>query len=175
MPMVVAFGGSSRVSALSFALRHWLRIEARIADGVEGQSGRCLVGVDLQRPRAELKPREPIQRLQRPTNLRPRRRQSIVAMRNTRPWLPWVFAAVATGCGSKPALRMASSARARRDPPHRSSAWRAPSWKPNERIPQRFQSPPISDLFGTAVHGGDSNSLPWPGLFGFSEGPLLRY
>ncbi len=73
MPMVVAFGGSSRVSALSFAgACNWLRIEARFADGVECQRVGAFVGIDLQRPRAELKTQraDPIQRLQRPTNLR---------------------------------------------------------------------------------------------------------
>ena len=73
MSMVVAFGWFARLSALgAIGAGHWLRIEARFADCVEGQRVGAFVGIDLQRPRTELKAQRanPIQRLQRPTNLR---------------------------------------------------------------------------------------------------------
>ena len=70
--MVVAFGGSNHVSPLGFArVCHWLRIETRIADGVECQSVGAFIGLDLQRPRAQLKTQRTnsIQRFQSTANL----------------------------------------------------------------------------------------------------------
>ena len=163
MPMVVAFGGSSRVSALSFAgACNWLRIEARIADGVECQRVGAFLCVDLQRPRAQLKTQraDPIQRLQRLTNLR--LLGATVHRRNAKhPALAtlgvcrsghglWIETRLADGIERKGqgAILRIDLQRARAE----LETQRADSLK-------RFQSPPDLRLFGTAVHGGDSEQL----------------
>ena len=163
MSMVVAFGWFARLSALgAIGAGHWLRIEARFADGVEGQRVGAFVGIDLQRPRTELKAQRanPIQRLQRPANLR--LLGAAVHGRNAKhPALAtlgvyrsdhrlWIEARLADGIerqGQGAILRI-DLQRARAE----LEAQRADSL-------QRFQRPPDLRLLSAAVHGGDSEQL----------------
>ena len=166
MPMVVAFGGSSRVSALSFAgACNWLRIEARIADGVECQRVGAFLCVDLQRPRAQLKTQraDPIQRLQRLTNLR--LLGATVHRRNAKHPALATLGVCRSGHGLwiETALRMASSAG--QGAILRIDLQRARAELETQRADSRgSRARRISDSSALQSMVAIRNSLPWPGL-----------